>query len=96
MPLQEPSASSAANYELELDPKNALDALEILGIASRKANANASDSRNGRLRLERWAVEAALKRRNFEELSSSDKHSIREWTHESAAVKWPRGFLDHD
>ena len=80
--------------QLERDPKNALDALEILGIASRMANAG--DSRNGRLRLERWAVEAALKRRNFEELSSSDKHSIREWTHESAAVKWPRGFLDHD
>ena len=40
--------------QLELDPENALDALEILGIASREANANASDSRNGRLRLERW------------------------------------------
>ena len=76
------------------DPENALDALEILGIASRTANANVGDSRNGHLRLERWAVEAALRRRNFEELSSSDKHLIQEWTHDSAGVKWPRSFLD--
>jgi len=80
----------------EVDPENALEALEILGIASRRANATAGDSRNGYLRLERWAVEAALRRRNFEELSSSDKGLIREWTHDSEAVKWPRGFLDRD
>ena len=67
----------------QVDPDNALVALEILGIASRKANANAGDSRNRRLRLERWAVEEALRRRNFKELSSSDVHFIREWTH------WP-------
>ena len=67
---------------IEQDPENALDALEILGIASRRANANAGDSRNGYLRLERWAVEAALRRRNFDELSSSDIQFIREWTHD--------------
>jgi hypothetical protein len=80
----------------KVDPENALDALEILGIASRTAGANAGDSRNAHLRLERWAVEAALRRRNFEELSSSDIHLIREWTHDGVAVKWPRSFLDHD
>ena len=76
------------------DPENALEALEILGISSMMADSNAGDSRNGHLCLERWAVEAALRRRNFEELSSSDKHLIREWTHDSAGVKWPRSFLD--
>ena len=80
----------------EVDPENALEALEILGIASRRANATAGDSRNGYLRLERWAVEAALRRRNFDELSSSDKLLSREWTHDSGAVKWPRDFLDHE
>jgi hypothetical protein len=80
----------------EVDPENALEALEILGIASRRASVNAGDSRNGNLRLERWAVEAALRRRKFEELSSSDKQLIRGWTHDSEAVKWPRDFLDHD
>ena len=82
--------------QIEEDPENALEALEILGIASRRANATAGDSRNGYLRLERWAVEAALRRRNFDELSSSDKLLIREWTHDSGAVKWPWDFLDHD
>jgi hypothetical protein len=79
-----------------VDPENALEALEILGIASRTAGANADDNRNAQLRLERWAVEAALRRRNFEELSTSDIHLIREWTHDSVAVKWPRSFLDRD
>ena len=49
--------------QIEKDPENALEALEILGIASRRANTNDSDSRDGRLRLERWAVEAATNSR---------------------------------
>jgi hypothetical protein len=88
--LQAPRITS----KLERDPENALEALEILGIASRRANTNAGDSRDGCLRLERWAVEAALRRRNFEKLSSSDKQFIRRWTRDSEAVKWPRSFRD--
>jgi Family of unknown function (DUF5681) len=78
---------------IELDAENALQALEILGIASTRANAR--DSRSGYLRLERWTVEAALRRRNFEDLSDSDIQFIRGWTHEADAVKWPRSSLDH-
>jgi Family of unknown function (DUF5681) len=81
-----------ARWLEQVDPENALEALEILGIASTRANAG--DSRNGYLRLERWAVEAALRRRNFEKLSSSDKQFIRRWTRDSEAVKWPRSFRD--
>jgi hypothetical protein len=88
--------SSRIARQIEEDPENALEALEILGIASRMAGANAGDSRNAHLRLERWAVEAALRRRNFDELSSSDIQSIRESTHDGDAVKWPRSFLDRD
>ena len=60
------------------------------------ADANEDDSQNGHLRLERWAVEAALRRRNFKELSSSDIRLIQGWTHDGEAVKWPRSSLDHD
>jgi hypothetical protein len=88
--------SSRITRQIEDDPENALEALEILGIASRWANTNAGDSRDGRLCLERWALEAALGRRNFDELSSSDIQSIRGWTHDGAAVKWPRSLLDRD
>ena len=77
--------------QIEEDPENALEALEILGIASRTAG----DSQNAHLRLERWAVEAALRRRSFEELSSSDIHLIRGSTHDGDAVKWRRSSLDH-
>jgi Family of unknown function (DUF5681) len=86
--------SSRITRQIEGDPENAPDALEILGIASRRANTNADDSRDGRLRLERWAVEAALRRRNFAELSSSDIHFIRGWTHDGLAVKWPTSSRD--
>jgi hypothetical protein len=79
----------------QVDPENALEALEILGIASKMANASLGDSQSGYLRLERWAVEAALRRRSFKELSSSDVHLIRGWTHDGDAVKWPRSSLDH-
>jgi hypothetical protein len=88
--LQAPRITS----KLERDPENALEALEILGIASTEAIASVGDSQNAHLRLERWAVEAALRRRNFEELSSSDKQFIRRWTRDGEAVKWPRGFRD--
>jgi Family of unknown function (DUF5681) len=81
--------------QIEEDPENALQALEILGIASKTAGANAGSSQNAHLRLERWAVEAALRRRSFEELSSSDIHLIRESTHDGDAVKWQRRSLDH-
>ena len=87
---------SPIKRQIELDPDNALEALEILGIASRTPHANEDDIQSGYLRVERWAVEAALRRRNFKELSSSDIQLIQGWTHDSAAVKWPRGFLDHD
>jgi Family of unknown function (DUF5681) len=87
--------SPRISRQIEEDPENALEALEILGIASRTAGANVGDSRNGYLRLERWAVEAALRRRSFEELSSSDIHLIRGSTHDGDAVKWPRSSHDH-
>ena len=87
--------SSQITRQIEEDPENALEALELLGIASRTAGANAGGNRNGHLRLERWAVEAALRRGSFEELSSSDIHLIRGWTHDGDAVKWPRSSLDH-
>jgi hypothetical protein len=78
---------------IEFDPENALEALEILGIASRRANAG--DIRSGYLRLERWGVEAALGRRNFKELSDSDIQFIRNWTHDGDAVKWPKSSRNH-
>ena len=78
----------------QIDPENALEAIEVLGIASRSADGNVYDNPKGRLRLERWAVQAALRRRNFGDLSNSDKELIRGWTHDGGAVKWPRNRND--
>ncbi len=76
---------------VEVDPENALEALEILGIASRKAE---DGYPSDRLRLERWAVEAAMKRRDLGKLSNSDIQLLRNFTHDSAGMKWPDGLDD--
>jgi hypothetical protein len=94
-PQRRAPRSPRITSQIEEDPENALEALEILGIASRRANTNAGDSRDGRLRLERWAVEAALRRRNFKELLDSDIQFIRGSTHDGDAVKWPKSSRDH-
>jgi Family of unknown function (DUF5681) len=80
----------------EADPENALEALEVLGIASRRADANVDDRLGKRLRLERWAVEAALKRRHFGDLSNADKGLLQGWTHDGRSVTWPTTSTDHD
>jgi hypothetical protein len=90
-----PPRSPQITSRIEEDPENALEALEILGIASRRAGISEGDYRNEYLRLERWAVEAALGRGSFHQLSNSDIQFIREWTHNGDAVKWPWSSLDH-
>jgi hypothetical protein len=90
-----PPRSPPITRRIEEDPENALEALEILGIASKRASLSEGDYRNEYLRLERWAVEAALGRRGFHQLSSSDIQFIRGWTHDGDAVKWPWSSLDH-
>jgi hypothetical protein len=70
------------------DPENALEAIEILGIAVMVGD------RYKKLLLEHWSVEAALKRRKFEDLSSDEIHDIRHWTRDGESVKWPRSFLE--
>jgi hypothetical protein len=90
-----PPRSPLITRRIEEDPENALEALEILGIASRRASLSEGDYRSEYLRLERWAVEAALGRRNFKELSDSDIQFIRNWTHDGDAVKWPKSSRDH-
>jgi hypothetical protein len=82
----------------ETDPENALEALQILGIASWTTDekANLDYGRNRRLRLQRWVVEAALKHRNHQDLSSSDKQLIQNSMHDRQGLKWPRSVPGHD
>jgi len=76
------------------DPENADEALQLLGIASRDAAYEESVNRPGyvHLRLEPWAVQAALKRRRSPEpFSKAEITNIEACSWHPEAIDWPEG-----
>lgn len=81
----------------EIDPDNADEALLLLGIASLDTSdylpASAEPSERKRLKLEPWAVQAALGRRHGgSRLSKDDRDWVDRTTRESETIRWPRGY----
>lgn len=81
----------------EIDPDNADEALLVLGIAGLDTNddrpASAEPTERKLLKLEPWAVQAALGRRHGgSRLSSDDIAEIIRTTRESETIRWPRGY----
>jgi hypothetical protein len=68
------------------DPDNANEALLLLGIAER-------DTFWG-LRLQPWAVQAALSRPGRRRLSAEDVSNIKRCTHDAETLRWPAGVRD--
>ena len=77
------------------DPKNAFEALELLGIASWVTEERSHPNR-GSLALHRWPVEAALKRLKPDDLAKSDLALIANTTHDGINILWPKGFRYHE
>jgi hypothetical protein len=80
-------AAKAPKHRSELliepkDPDNANEALILLGIAE-------PDSRWS-LRLQPWAVQAALSRRGRPRLSAEDIAEIKRCTRDAETLRWPR------
>ncbi len=74
------------------DPANADAALLLLGIATRDDSWDTSDPADLRLRLEPWAVQAALARRRAAgPLSAGDIAHIVRCTRDAEMLDWPRG-----
>lgn len=72
------------------DPRNADEALLILGVASRDTNWGSSpDDQRERLLLEPWAAEAALARRGTRRLSEQDIKEARRSTRDANSLSWP-------
>jgi hypothetical protein len=71
-----------------VDPANANEALQILGIAA------ADPQRAGReyehLLLEPWAVDAALRRRRGWRLQERELAEARRCTRDRASIRWPK------
>jgi hypothetical protein len=77
-------------FRTEIDPENADAALLILGIAARHPS-TAETGYEGDLRLESWAVQAALsRRRGGDRLTDEEMAKIRRCTREPDKLRWPR------
>ena len=87
---QSPPPATKIEQLFEKDPENANDALVILGIA-RRWSYGPNDSTD-RLKLEPWAVQAALRRRRGgSKLTSKQIEEIHRSTWEPETLVWPRG-----
>lgn len=83
--------SSARMYT---DPENAIEALQILGIASgdHTFDVDRSDSEYIRLLLEPWAVQAALSRlRSAVPYEEKEVEEIMRCTRDPENLSWPKG-----
>lgn len=78
-------------FRTEIDPDNADAALLILGIAVRD-HSSQGRGYEGDLRLEPWAVQAALsRRRGGSRLTARDVAEIKRCTRDAGSLRWPRG-----
>jgi len=71
------------------DPRNADEALLILGIACRDERSNDPADPYDRLLLEPWAVQAALRRRARVMLDRRDLAEAMRRTRDADTVRWP-------
>jgi len=85
----EPSITSKIE---PVDPDNADQALQILGIATPDLSRDRQPDGREHLLLEPWAVQAALKRRRgSSRLTQTNIREIGRCTRDSAMLVWPRG-----
>jgi Family of unknown function (DUF5681) len=75
-----------------VDPENADAAMLMLGIASRDPQRQDYGFEREQLKLEPWAVQAALsRRRGGQRLTDKDIADIVRCTRDPGTIKWPRG-----
>jgi hypothetical protein len=73
------------------DPRNADEALLLLGIAEHDTRWNDPRNEYERLLLRPWAVQAALSRPGRRRLSARDVSEIKRCTREPGTLRWPPG-----
>jgi hypothetical protein len=85
-----------ASHQIEVkqspDPENAIDALLILGIATKDDDVSkyGTNDEYRRALLEPWAVQAALdRRRSAEPLTEKDRADILRCTRDQSSLRWP-------
>ena len=73
------------------DPENANEALLLLGIAEPDTRWHDPRDEYQRLRLQPWAVQAALSRPGGRRLSVQDVSNIKRCTRDAETLRWPAG-----
>lgn len=94
--LADKGSRSAPILELlmePIDPRNADEALILLGIAERAPKWSDNDPYD-RLLLLPWAVQAALSRPGRRRLSDQDIARIERCTKDAGTLRWPKGARD--
>jgi len=76
------------------DPENANPALLLLGIAEPDPRWPVARDGSEALRLQPWAVQAALSRPGRRRLSGKDVAEIKRCTRDAETLRWPRGLGD--
>jgi hypothetical protein len=84
-----PPANPVEVHKEGEDPRNADEALLILGIACRDSRWSEPYGEHARLLLDPWAVEAALSRRAGSRLDRKDIGEARRCTRDADTLRWP-------
>lgn len=91
-----PKKQQAGELLIEEDPRNADEALLLLGVAEPDTRWDRHANEHMRLLLQPWAVQAALSRPGGRRLSDKDVAEIKRCTREPETLRWPAGKNDKD
>lgn len=89
-PIQKPM-----KFRSETDPRNADEAMLLLGITLRDPTWNEPCKYGTRMKLATWATQAALSRPGRRGLEKKEIDEIKRVTLDADRLKWPRG-RSHD
>jgi hypothetical protein len=84
-------APSPMGFEWEHDPRNADDAMLLLGIAVPDPSWSGPCEYGTRMKLATWAAQAALSRPGRRRLDKRQVDDVNRLTLDSKRLKWPRG-----
>ena len=91
--LAPPPTPRPARFPCEHDPRNADDAMLLLGIAVPDPSWSGPCQYGTRMKLATWAAQAGLSRPGRKQLTTKEVEDINRITLNPGQLKWPRGRI---
>lgn len=91
--LAPPPVSSPMNFRWDHDPRNADEAMLLLGITVRDPTWSGPCEYGTRMKLATWATQAGLSRPGRKRLTKKEVEDINRVALDPKQLKWPRGQL---